>query len=298
MSAIRRKSLLDPDDRRSFSRGEGALVRVGQLAIGRARLEPGWRWSADIGPGVGTASCEIHHLHVLLAGRFGVRMDDGEEAEFGPGDVFDLPPGHDAWVIGDGPVELLDVSGNVAEFGLPSTHGRSLATVLMTDIVDSTVIATRIGDRAWRQALNDHNRVVRSLLERHAGREVKTTGDGFLATFETAVGAVRCAVAIRDAVRDVGLEVRVGVHTGEIELLHEDIGGITVHATARVMALAGASEVLVSAVTRAVAEGSGISFVPRGEHHLKGVPTPMDLYALGSDRAAMPAIAPEAGSRS
>jgi class 3 adenylate cyclase len=280
MPPIRRSSLSNPDDTRTFPHGTGSIARVGRLVIGRALLEPGWRWSTDIRPAVRTPSCQIHHLHVLVSGRFAVRMDDGEYAEFGLDDVFDVPAGHDAWVVGDEPVEILDISGNSAEFGLPAAHGRALATVMMTDIVDSTRLAAVLGDTAWRRVLADHNQIVRGLLEQHGGREINTTGDGFLATFDTALGALACAAAVRDAVQEASVEVRVGVHTGEIELLHDDIGGIAVHATARLMALATPSEVLVSAITRAIAEGSGLQFVPRGTHEVKGIPTPMDVYAL------------------
>jgi class 3 adenylate cyclase len=280
MPSIRRSSLAHPNDTRRFPHGVGSIARVGRVVVGRALLEPGWRWSTDIRPTVRTASCEIHHLHVLVSGRFAVRMDDAEYGEFGPDDVFDVPAGHDAWVVGEERVEILDVSGNSAEFGLPATHGRALATLMMTDIVDSTRLAAQSGDTVWRRILADHNRIVRGLLEQHDGHEVKTTGDGFLATFDTALGALACGAAVRDAVREATLEVRVGVHTGEIDLLHDDIGGIAVHATARLLSLAAPSEVLVSAITRAIAAGSGLEFVPRGTHEVKGIPAPMEVYAL------------------
>jgi class 3 adenylate cyclase len=280
MTRIRRKSLDRPDESRQFPHVSGALVRIGPLAIGRARLEPGWRWSTSIKPAVGTTWCGIRHLHVLIAGRFGIEMDDGERAEFMPGDVFDLPPGHDAWVIGDEAVDLMDIGGNVGDFGLAAAPGRVVATILMTDIVGSTAIAERQGDRAWQQTLTDHNRVVRAQLARFRGREVDTTGDGFLATFESAVAAIRCGGAIRQAVRDAGVEVRVGIHTGEIEVQADDVAGLAVHATARVMALAGASEVLVSSVTRTLAEGSGLQLVERGAHVLKGFSSPIEVFAL------------------
>src|SRR3954468_8194452 len=187
---IRRASLLQPDRTQRFEHGSGEVVRVGELSVGRARLEPGWRWSADVQPLVGTASCEQHHMHIVLAGTFEVRMDDGETPRFSAGDVCDIPPGHDAWVVGDTAVDLLDISGNVETFGLPPSRSTAVLTMLMTDIVSSTETAERVGGAAWRQLLERHHRLVRSQLERFGGIEVDTTGDGFLATFASASAAV------------------------------------------------------------------------------------------------------------
>jgi len=207
-------------------------------------------------------------------------MDDGEEIEFEPNDVFDVPPGHDAWVVGDEPAVLLDVAGNIAAFGVSQEHDRVVTTLLMSDIVESTLLASRIGDQAWKQVLAEHNRVVRMQLDRFRGNEVNTTGDGFLAMFSSAVGALRCATAIREAVRDVGVEVRIGVHTGEVEVLPAGIGGIAVHTAARVMALAGTSEVLVSSVTLGMADGSGLVFAEHGSHLFKGLERPVEVHRL------------------
>lgn len=138
-----------------------------------------------------------------------------------------------------------------------------------------------LGDQASKQVLADHNRVVRVQMGTFGGSEVSTTGDGFLATFTSAVGAVRCAGVIRDAVRDLGVEVRIGVHTREVEVLPADIGGIAVHAVARIMALAGASEVLVSSVTVGLVDGSGLSFADRGRHEVKGLERPVEVQLLG-----------------
>jgi class 3 adenylate cyclase len=255
------------------------MVVVGSRAVGRAVLEPGWRWSVDVQPVVGTPSCPVHHFHVLLAGRLGVRMDDGEEVEFDPNDVMDIPPGHDAWVIGDEPVVLLDISGNVGDYGVPTSHGRALSTIVMSDIVDSTRLASELGDATWRQRLAEHNRVVRRQLDRFGGREVKTTGDGFLAVFNSAVAAVQCALAMADETADVGLRIRVGVHTGEIEFLPDDVRGIAVHTAARVMAIAGPAEVLVSDLTRMLVGSEPIEFEDRGSHELKGLTEPVHLFA-------------------
>lgn len=280
MGRIQKKSLDRPDETRRFPRGIGELTRVGSLTLGRAILQPGWRWSVDVKPLTGTPSCQIHHLQMLQSGQLRVRMDDGESDDFFANEVFEVPPGHDAWVVGDQPVVVLDLYGNVGDFALASGHDRVVTTLLMSDIVDSTVTARRLGDARWKQLLAEHNRIIRGLLERFRGREVNTTGDGFLATFASAAAALRCAAAIRAEVSTLGIHVRIGVHTGEIELLPNDVGGVAVHAAARIMALGGPSEVLVSAVTRALAEGSGLRFEERGRHQLKGLDLPMELFAL------------------
>jgi class 3 adenylate cyclase len=157
---------------------------------------------------------------------------------------------------------------------------RVLATVLFTDIVDSTRRAADIGDRDWHALLDAHDAVVRSQLSRFRGREVNTSGDGFLAMFDGPQRAIRCAMAIRDAVQALGIEVRAGLHTGECEVRGDDIGGIAVHIGARVSALAAANDVLVSSTLRDLVIGSGIEFEDRGAHELKGVPGEWRLFAV------------------
>ncbi len=159
---------------------------------------------------------------------------------------------------------------------------RVLATVLFTDIVDSTRRAAEMGDRDWRALLDAHDAVVRAQLARFRGREVNTSGDGFLAMFDGPQRAIRCAMAIRDAVRSLGIEVRAGLHTGECEVRGEDIGGIGVHIGARVSALAGPNDVLVSSTLRDLVIGSGLEFEERGSHELKGVPGEWRLFAVAS----------------
>ena len=165
---------------------------------------------------------------------------------------------------------------------------RVLATVLFTDIVDSTQRAGELGDAGWKDLLAKHDQVARALLARYRGGEVKTMGDGFLATFDGPARAVKCAQAICEAVKPLGLEVRAGCHTGEIELLGAagaegaDVGGIAVHIGARVAARAGPSEVLVSSTVKDLVAGSGLVFEDRGEHELKGVPDSWHLYGAGS----------------
>ncbi|WP_029118178.1 adenylate/guanylate cyclase domain-containing protein [Mycobacterium sp. URHB0044] len=157
---------------------------------------------------------------------------------------------------------------------------RVLATVLFTDIVDSTLTAAKMGDRDWHALLDAHDAVVRAQLARFRGREINTSGDGFVATFDGPQRAIRCAMAIRDAVRALGIQVRAGLHTGECEIRGDDIGGIAVHIGARVSALAGPNDVLVSSTLRDLVFGSGLEFEDRGAHQLKGVPGEWHLYAV------------------
>ena len=159
---------------------------------------------------------------------------------------------------------------------------RVLATVLFTDIVDSTRRAAEMGDRDWHALLDAHDVIVRAQLTRFRGREVSTSGDGFLAMFDGPQRAIRCAMAIRDAVQALGLQVRAGLHTGECEVRGDDIGGIAVHIGARVSALAGPNDVLVSSTLRDLVIGSGLEFEDRGAHELKGVPGEWHLFAVAS----------------
>ena len=174
----------------------------------------------------------------------------------------------------------------IAEFltGQPPdvADDRVLATVLFTDIVDSTRRAVEMGDRDWHALLDAHDAVVRSQLSRFRGREVNTSGDGFLAMFDGPQRAIRCAMAIRDAVQALGIKVRAGLHTGECEVRGDDIGGIAVHIGARVSAQAGPYDVLVSSTLRDLVIGSGLEFDDRGAHELKGVPGDWRLFAVAS----------------
>jgi class 3 adenylate cyclase len=158
-----------------------------------------------------------------------------------------------------------------------------LATVLFTDIVGSTERAAELGDEAWRSLLDQHNDIVRAELGHFQGCEINTAGDGFFATFDGPGRAVRCAQAIIDGVAPLGIQVRAGVHTGEIELIGSDAGGIAVHIGARVAALAAPSEVLVSSTVKDLTAGSGLKYEDAGEHELKGVPDGWHLYRAASE---------------
>jgi len=185
---------------------------------------------------------------------------------------------HVAWT-GE-PDDLLD---EVEEFltGSRRAHEpeRALATVLFTDIAGSTETAARLGDRAWRKLLERHDAVVRRQLAIHRGREIKTMGDGFLVTFDGPARAIRCAAAIEAGVRELGLEIRAGVHSGEVELIGDDVGGMAVNIGARIGALADPGEVLVSSTVRELVVGSGLEFADRGTHELKGAPGEWRLFA-------------------
>ena len=160
------------------------------------------------------------------------------------------------------------------------TSDRVLATVLFTDIVGSTERAAALGDAGWRDLLDAHHAIVRRELERHQGREIDTAGDGFLATFDGPGKAIRCACAIGHAVRRLGIDVRAGLHTGEVERVGDGVAGIAVHTAARVAALAGAGEVLVSSTVKDLVAGSGLRFADRGPHELRGVPGDWRLFVV------------------
>ena len=179
----------------------------------------------------------------------------------------------------------VDVAGEIEEF-LTGTRqvvpsDRLLSTVLFSDIVGSTEQATTLGDRAWTARLEQHDRAVDRQLERFGGRLVKRTGDGVLAVFDGPARAVQCALAIRDALRQLGIDIRVGVHTGEIERRGDDVAGIAVHLAQRVEAKAQAGEVLVSRTVVDLVVGSDLRFVDHGEHELKGLPGQWRLFAVG-----------------
>ena len=204
-------------------------------------------------------------------------------AEHIPGAKLSELPGEDNLIfVGDSDADVDEIE----EFLTGARHvpdtDRVLATVLFTDIVGSTQRAAELGDRRWRELLDAHDRAVRRQLERFRGREVNTIGDSFVATFDGPGRAVECAVAIRDAVRALGLEVRTGLHTGEIELRGDDIGGIGVHVAARVVGHAAGGEVLTSAAVPLLVAGSAIQFEDRGEHELKGVPGTWHVYAVAT----------------
>lgn len=283
MAGFLRKNLLQPDETIEFEHGRMTSVRVGDLTVGYGVCEPGWRWSTHVKPLVDTEWCMSRHVGFQISGRLGVLLQDGTTMEIGPNDVFDLPPGHDAWTIGDEPSISLDWEG-LRTWATPIGIGeRILVTILFTDIVDSTPTALRLGEAAWSDLLARHNEAVRRAIADQRGREIETTGDGFLATFDGAARACRAARAVRRSARALGLDIRAGVHTGEVDMVGPKVRGIAVHEAARVAAAAAPGEILVSGVTRQLAAGASITFEDRGERHLKGLEGARNLFAVVGD---------------
>jgi class 3 adenylate cyclase len=184
------------------------------------------------------------------------------------------------YTVGDSEAILGELEEFVTGARQEREPDRVLATVLFTDIVGSTEHAARVGDSSWRSLIADHDRLVRREVDRHRGRTVKSTGDGVLATFDGPARAIRAARAIEDGVRRLGVEIRAGLHTGECEVIGDDVGGLAVHIGARVMATAGAGEVLVSSTVKDLVVGSGIEFDERGVHELRGIPGSWNLFAV------------------
>jgi class 3 adenylate cyclase len=203
-------------------------------------------------------------------------------AERIPGARFVELPGDDHFFfVGDTERFLVEIEQFLKEIRDDEAElDRVLATVLFTDIVGSTERAAALGDREWGVLQNSHHARIRSYLGRFRGREVNTAGDGFLATFDGPIRAVRCAMSAVAAVRELGIEIRAGLHTGEVELDGRDVRGIAVHIGARVASLAGPSEVLVSSTVKDLVAGAALEFEDRGEHELKGVPGLWRLYRV------------------
>lgn len=265
-----------------MGRGRLEVVEMGDAAFGRIVYQPGWRWTVDVRPIAGTELCEIHHMGYVIAGRLRIEMRDGSVLETEAGDVFECPPGHDAWVVGDEPWISIDWTGR-RHYGRTrdAAAERKLVTILFTDLVESTQLAARLGDAGWRDLMGDYLTTVGRALERHHGRQIQMTGDGVLASFESPAHAVHCALDLAASATELGLRQRAGLHTGEVDFAGDDVRGIAVHLAARVAAAAGAGEVLVSATTNGLLFGSGFNSVSRGSHELKGIDQPVELFAVG-----------------
>jgi pimeloyl-ACP methyl ester carboxylesterase len=263
-----------PEARRALARYERSATTPPMAAeILRANIEIDVRAAL---PAVSAPTLVLHHDGDVIAppalGRY--LADHIEGAHY----VERAAPYH----IGPATPELVDLAAEFLTGARPSpVVDRILATVLFTDIVDSTRRAADLGDRRWRSLLDDFRGSVRRELDRHRGREVNTRGDDFLATFDGPGRAIRCAQAVGAAARGLGLETRAGLHTGELELTDDDdVAGLAVHIGARVCSLAGAGEVLVTSTVRDLVVGSGIAFEPRGSHELKGVPGEWSVLAV------------------
>ena len=221
----------------------------------------------------------------LILRRTGDRVVDRSQvkllAESIPGARLVELPGEDHYQwIGDQDAIIDEIEEFVTGVRDPGERNRVLATVVFTDIVESTALATELGDRAWRELLERHHALVRKELARYRGREIDTAGDGFLASFDGPARAVRFASRVQEAVRELGIEIRAGVHTGECELHGEKLAGVAIHIGARIAGLAGPGEILVSSTVRDLVAGSGITFEDRGERELRGLPDRWRVYAV------------------
>lgn len=293
--------------------GRGALAEVLAPTVANQRDFRDW-WARNerlaIRPGMNEAldrmaeEVDIRHIlpsiqaPTLILVRAGNRFIDPDHsrylADHIPGARFVALPGDDYLpFVGDSEAILGEIEEFLTGFREARRPERLLATVVFTDIVASTERVAALGDRRWRELLDRHREVVRHVLARYRGREVDTTGDGVLATFDGPGRAIRAAEALRDSVRDLGLTIRAGVHTGEIELAGEEIRGIAVHIGARVAAMAGPGEVLVSSTVRDLVAGSDIMFDDIGIHSLKGVPGEWRLFRVTSQT-----VREEGGGRS
>jgi hypothetical protein len=200
MARLQHKPVGDPDEVRQYSKGATEIFELDDFVIGRMIMHPGWRWVRDVQPIVGTERCMNHHLGYVVRGTLHVELADGSELDIGPREMFEIPPGHDAWVVGDEPWEAIDFRGARNYARLPMASGdRVLATILFVDVVASTQTLERVGDAAWRDLLGQHHETIQLELDRFRGREVDRAGDGLLALFDGPARAVECAPPLRDA---------------------------------------------------------------------------------------------------
>ena len=278
---LQRRAFGEADDVREVPNGRLEIYDMGEVRLGRSILEPGWHWKESIAPIARTDLCEDRHIGVCISGRCQIRMREGAELLIEPGQFYEVPAGHDAWVVGDEPWVTVTWQPSTAfarsEGG---SYDRVVGTLLVTDIVDSTAHALAMGDGPWRDLLGRHNLAVRGLLDRFRGREVTTTGDGFIARFDGAERAIRAAQEICRAASELGIQVRAAVHTGELELEGDDVRGMAVHIAVRIAGLAGPGEVYASWATRELLTGSPIGFTDLGLQELKGLDEPRRVYRV------------------
>jgi class 3 adenylate cyclase len=257
-------------------------TRFGRLAASPGAATALFQMARDLDVRDILSTIRVPTLIVHRTGDTLIRVEHGRYmAERIPGAKLVELPGEDhLWWFGDQDAIVDEIQEFLTGVRPVPQADRVLATVMFTDIVGSTQRAAELGDTRWRELLDGHEAVVRRELARHRGTEVKTTGDGFLATFDGPARAIRCARSIAEGVRPLGIEIRAGLHTGELEMMNGDVGGIAVHTGARVSARAEAGEVLVSSTVKDLVAGSGIEFRDRGSHELKGVPGEWRLYAV------------------
>jgi class 3 adenylate cyclase len=282
---LSKKSFDAPDEHVEMQGVTADVVEIADSTISRNAFQPGVHCpqiSVE-----GKPLCMAHHTGYVVAGRLHVEMRDGSVMDVGPNEVFDIPPGHDGWVISDEPWLAVNWAG--FRSWVPGRTGeRVLLTILFTDLVGSTERAVSLGDREWRDVLARHYRSVRVALDRYRGREVDTAGDGFLAVFDGAGRAIHAASAIREAARKDRLSIRAGIHSGEVEIVGDAVRGVAVHEASRIAAVAGANEILISEATRMLSAGGAFTFDARGPFVLKGLPGPRTLFVADPIEEATP----------
>ena len=295
MARLQRRRFSEASDVRVNPHGRIDVVELDDRVIGRMTYEPGWRWSVDVKPLAGTPSCQFHHVGVTMSGRLRVQMQDGVELEIGPGEVFEIPPGHDAWVVGEEPWISIDFEAMRGYGRAEADSGsRVLASILITDIVESTARAVAYGPARWRELVSRHNEVAERVINEYRGQLIKTTGDGVIALFDSAERAVRAAVALGPAVRSLGIEIRAAAHTGELELVAGDVRGVAVHATARMVPTARPGDVVISSTIRDLLDETDLEFQDHGLHELRGLSGERQLFrfaGLRGGRVVPPAAA-------
>ncbi len=281
------RSFASPDEMAEAEKLRSEIIHLGGMTVSRDVHSPGWRWSSHVKPLVGTEWCQQRHVGYVLAGRLHVLLSDNREFEAGQGDLMVVPSGHDAWVVGDEAFETIGWSGVRGWLGsLEAGLERVVTNLVMTDIVGSTSLAERIGDRSWGELLAQFGDGARDTVAHYRGQLVELTGDGVLARFDGALRAVHCAVALRSAAAELEIPIRAIVHTGEVEVADERLRGLALHEAARMLAVAGAGEIIVSGTTRALLSSPGLNFTDQGEHELRGLQEKYRLYRLevGSTR--------------
>ncbi|HEX5469854.1 MAG TPA: adenylate/guanylate cyclase domain-containing protein [Gaiellaceae bacterium] len=281
MSRVEVRNLDEPEAVVSHPLAATSQVRLAGTVVSRHVLQPGWSWEEHAQPAVGTPTCELYHRGVVLSGRMGIRTDEGEELVVGPNQVYDLPPGDVTWVEGEDELVMVDWAGGAGFDPQLGEEGRAMATILFTDIVDSTARASDAGDAAWKRTVAMHDDVVRGVLPEFGGREIETAGDSFLVVFDNVASAIRCGLALIPALAALQLPIRVGIHSGEVVMSQDHVRGLAVHAAARIVDQAQAGEVLVSGTTRDLAEGAtGLEFESRGRFRLKGLNREHELFSV------------------
>ena len=270
-----------PDEVAEAEKLRSEIIHLGGTTVSHDVSAPGWRWSSHVKPLVATEWCQRRHLGYVLAGRLHVLLADQREFEIGPGDLMVIPAGHDAWVVGDESFETIAWSGVRGWLGsLEAGLERVVTNLVMTDIVGSTTLAERVGDRSWGELLTQFADGARDTIAHYRGQLVELTGDGVLARFDGALRAVHCAISLRTAAAELDIPIRAVVHSGEVEIADDRLRGVALHEAARMLAVAGAGEIFVSSTTRALVSSPGLVFTDTGEHELRGLQEKYRLYRL------------------